>query len=210
VYAYRDFWSIRKDRPGTRQTGTGTRSSCHCVCATPARLNVSHPNLQVIQGDVANADSVRNAIKGQDAVLSALGAASPFKFDSVVVEGMSHIVRAMDQEGVKRLIYMSVAGVHESRDGVGFAIKYIAPMLLRTEIAGHTARENIIRQSTLDWTILHPTTLINGPHTGTYKSGVNISSKGFVVKISRADVADFMLKQLTDMQYLRTAPRVMY
>ncbi|HLF65083.1 MAG TPA: SDR family oxidoreductase [Saprospiraceae bacterium] len=177
---------------------------------TPARLNVSHPNLQILQGDVANAESVRNAIKGQDAVLSALGAASPFKYDPIVVEGVRHLVQAMEQENVKRFIYMSFAGVAEKRDGVGFVIKYVAPKLLRTEIAGHTAREHIIRQSSLDWTIVHPTTLTTGPHTQEYKSGENVASKGFVVKIARADVADFMLKQLTDRQYVRKTPRVMY
>lgn len=184
----------------------------HLVTAfvrTPSRLNVSHTNLYVTQGDVTDAVSVQKAIKGQDAVLSTLGHSSPFKYDPDVVKGMQHIVDAMEQEGMKRLIYMSFAGVSEKRDGVGFVIKYIAPKLLRTEIAGHTARENIIRQSTLDWTIVHPTTLTNGPHSGTYKSGVEVSSKGFVITISRADVADFMLKQLTDHQYLRQTPRVM-
>lgn len=177
---------------------------------TPSKLSVSHPNLQIVQGDIADAVAVRNAIKGKDAALSALGASNPFKYDPVVVEGMKHIVSALEEEGVKRLVYMSVAGVHEHRDGVGFVIKYIAPILLKSEIAGHTQREDIIRSSTLAWTIVHPTTLTDGPHTGQYKGGVNIASGGFVVKISRADVADFMLKQLTDNQFVQKAPRVMY
>src|SRR5687768_16562135 len=117
---------------------------------TPLKLKIQHVNLNVVQGDVADFQAVDSAIKGHDAVLSVLGASSPFAYDHTIVEGMSNIVNAMEAHRVRRLVYMSFVGVMESRDTAGFVIKYIAPKLLATEIKGHEIRERRIRDSALD------------------------------------------------------------
>lgn len=185
----------------------------HIVTAftrNPLKLKIAHPNLRFIKGDIIDYQIVEDAIKEQDAVLSALGAASPFKFDQSVVDGMKNIIRAMEVRGVIRLIYMSAILVKETRNNAGFIVRYIAPKLLSTEIAGHEAREKMIRQSNLRWTIVRPCTLTNGKHLALFRSGENISSGGFTVMISRADVADFMLRQLNDDKFVRRMPSVMY
>jgi putative NADH-flavin reductase len=185
----------------------------HLVTAfvrNPSKLKITHKNLKVIQGDIINYQLVDQSVKGQDAVLSALGAASPFKYDQSVVDGVYNIIKTMEINGINRFIYMSFIGVKESRNAAGFVIKYIAPLLLSTEISGHEARENMITQSQLQWTIVRPPTLKNGNHLMQFRSGEDITSKGFTVTISRADVADFMLQQLTDTKFLRKLPRVMY
>ncbi len=176
----------------------------------PSKLKITHGNLKVIQGDITDYQSVTDAVIGKDAVLSALGASSPFKFDQSVVDGTKNIITAMETNEISRFIYMSFAGVKESRHTAGFIIKHIAPKLLSTEIAGHEARESMIRQSRLNWTIVRAVTLANGKHSGQYRSGVAINAKGFPVIISRADVADFMLQQVTDNTFSRKAPSVMY
>jgi putative NADH-flavin reductase len=176
----------------------------------PSKLPVRHDNLNVFQGDVIHYQLVEDAVKGKDVVFSALGASSPFKYDPTIIEGMGHIIRAMETHNVERLIYMSFVGVKESRHTAGFIIKYIAPRLLSTEIAGHEAREKIIKESKLNWTIVRPSTLTNGKHTGRFRGGEDVTSGGIAVTISRADVADFMLRQLTDKTYLRKTPSVMY
>ena len=185
----------------------------HLVAAfvrNPSKLKITHPNLKVIQGDIVNYKIVEEAVKQQDAVLSALGAASPFKFDQSVVDGMANIIKAMEAKGITRLIYMSAILVKETRNNAGFVIRYIAPKLLSTEIAGHEARESMIKQSKLQWTIVRPCTLTNGKHLAQFRSGENVSSSGFTVMISRADVADFMLRQLNDNEFVRKTPSVMY
>ena len=185
----------------------------HIVTAfvrNPSKLKIKHDNLIVIQGDVIHYPLVENAVKGQDAVLSALGASSPFKYDQSVVDGANNIIKAMETNNVSRFIYMSFVGVKESRHTAGFVIKYIAPKLLSTEVAGHEAREKLIKQSQLKWTIVRAPTLSNGKHIAQFRSGEEISSKGFTVMISRADVADFMLRQLTDTTFIRRTPSVMY
>ncbi len=177
---------------------------------SPSKLKITHDKLKVIQGDVINYKLVESAVKGHDAVLSALGASSPFKYDTSIVDGTSNIIKAMEINNVNRFIYMSFVGVKESRNTAGIVIKYIAPKLLSTEVAGHEAREKMIKQSQLKWTIVRAPTLTNGKHLAQFRSGEEITSKGFTVMISRADVADFMLRQLNDNNFVRKTPSVMY
>ena len=176
----------------------------------PDKIKMQHPNLKIVQGNVIDYEKVEEAIKGQDAVLSALGASSPFKFDQSVVDGTANIIKAMQAQHVDRLIYMSFIGVKESRKAGGFVIKYIAPTILSTEISGHEAREKMVVQSPLQWTIVRPATLTNGKQKGNYRSGEEIASKGFTATISRADVANFMLQVLNDKKYLQKKPGIMY
>ena len=109
------------------------------------------------------------------------------------------------------MIYLSFLGVSGGREQLSFLGRYVvAPLIMRNVVADHEAKENIIRQSNLDWTIVRPPRLTNGPHTGAYRRGPDIKAASVVPMISRADVADFMLRQLDDPTYLRKAPAVMY
>jgi uncharacterized protein YbjT (DUF2867 family) len=175
----------------------------------PAKLPVQHPLLTVVQGDVRDNKAVEQAVKGQDAVLCALGANSPFTYDQAVVDGMVNIIKAMESAYVKRLIYLSFVGVQESRKDAGFFISHLAPYILRTEIKGHETREQMIRRSSLQWTIVQAPKLTNGAGTKNYRHGTTITSGSFITAIDRADVADFMLQQLTDDTYVRKAARIM-
>lgn len=177
---------------------------------TPSKLTVVHVNLKVFEGDVTNYQLVEEAVKGHDAVFSTLGAANPFKYDQSVVDGLSNIVKAMEVTDVRRLIYMSAINVKDSRKNAGLLIRVMGTTLLRTETAGHEAREKIIRQTGLDWTLVRSAGLSDGKHTGNYRHGEDVSAKGIAAGISRADVADFLLRQLTDLSYLRKTPMVMY
>jgi putative NADH-flavin reductase len=185
----------------------------HVVTAfvrTPLKLKIQHENLNVVQGNVADLQAVDTTIKGHDAVISVLGASSPFRYDHAIVEGLNNIVNAMEAHRVHRLVYMSFVGVKDSRNTGGFVIKYIAPKLLSTEIKGHEIREKRIRDSALEWTIVRAPTLTNGKHIGYFRIAEGIKTDGFTVTISRADVADAMLRQLTSQTFLRKTPSVMY
>lgn len=175
----------------------------------PAKLTLKHDQLTVIRGNVSDSQAVRKAVEGHNVVLSALGANSPFTFDPVVVDGLATIIRAMESVGINRLIYLSFVGVSESRNDAGLLIRYVAPKLLRTEIAGHEARETVIRQSRLNWTIVRAPMLTNGPLTKTYRSGETLCSNALAVRLSRADTAHFMLQQLTDTRFVGQAVRIM-
>ena len=144
-------------------------------------------------------------------MLCALGAATPLKRDPILVSGIENIVRAMERGGPRRLIYLSFLGVHGGRGQLSLLGRYVvAPLILRNIVADHEAKEHTITQSSLDWTIIRPPRLTNGPHTATYWHGRDIKAASVVPMISRADVADFMLRQLGSPVYLRKAPAVMY
>src|SRR5262245_26830270 len=140
-----------------------------------ARLTVRSPDLHVVQGTVTNVATVERAIEGQEAVLCALGAATPLRRDSTLITGVQHIVDAMSRIGTRRLVYLSFLGVREGRPQLSVVGRTIvARLLLRNVVADHEAKERIIQQSQLDWIIVRPARLTNGPRRGRYRHGVDI------------------------------------
>jgi putative NADH-flavin reductase len=175
----------------------------------PQKLDIHSSNLTIVRGELDDQQLITQTTEGQDAVLSALGSSSMFKYDKAVVTGVKTIVNAMERKKVGRFIYLSFAGVSESRNKAGFVIKYIAPMLLSTEIARHEDAEKAIKKSTLNWTIVRPPTLTNGRPAVHFRAGENIYKRGLIGSISRADVADFMIRQLTDESFVRKKPLIL-
>lgn len=185
----------------------------HAVTAfarDPSRLDVGHANLEIVQGDVMDFASVEGAVRGQEAVLSALGAPASQR-DSVRSDGTQNIIRAMKGAGVRRFVCMTTLGMGDSRDLLPFHYKYfIVPLVLRHAFADSEIQEDRIKKSHLDWTIVRPAALTDGDRTGAYRHGFPTGEKGLKIKVSRADVADFMLEQLADDTYLRKTPGVSY
>jgi putative NADH-flavin reductase len=175
----------------------------------PARLTVGGQRLRVVQGDVGDAAAVAGAVKGQDAVISALGVSRPLHADPVVVDGIRHMLHAMDEQGVARLVYLSFIGVRDSRSAAGPLIRFVARFPLRHEIADHETKEALIRASHCDWTIVRAPKLSNGEATGRFREGEDIAARSFFPVLSRADVAAFMVRQLRDRTYVRRAPRIL-
>ena len=166
--------------------------------------------MKLVQGDVKDYASVERAMAGQDAVLSALGVSTPLKRDPIVIDGVRNIVKAMEKTNVKRLVYLSFLGVKESREDAGFLMNHIVARIVHNEITDHEEKERLITSSRLAWTIVRPPKLTNGPLTNTYRNGEDIKPKSFIPTLSRADVADFMLRQLADNAFVRKAARVMH
>ena len=175
----------------------------------PAKLGLNHPHLRTAQGDVGNAERVNTVVAGHNAVVSALGVGKPLNPDPVVVTGIRNIVAAMERHSVRRLVYQSFIGVSESRTAAGFMLRYVARFPLRHEIADHETKEKIVRASKLDWTIVRPPKLTNGTATGAYRVGEDIVSSSFLPTLARADVAAFMVKQVSDPTFTRKSPRLL-
>jgi putative NADH-flavin reductase len=174
----------------------------------PAKLDIKHANLKIAQGNVMDFTSVEEAVQGQDAVLCAIGAG---RNGTIRSEGTRHIIRAMEKAGVRRLICQTTLGVGNSWGNLNFFWKYIMfGFLLRQAYADHVKQENYIKQSHLDWTIVRPGAFIDGNRTNNYRHGFPGTDKTTKLKISRTDVADFMLKQLTDDLYLHKTPGLSY
>ena len=185
----------------------------HTVTAfvrNPAKLGLTHPQLQTATGDVLDAAAVRRAMPGHDAVLSTLGA-PPAERQPVRSVGTENIMQAMQEAGIRRFVCLTTLGMGDSRPALPWLYKYIlVPLLLREAFADSERQEARIRRSQLDWTIARPGTLTDGPRTGQYQQGFLPTVKGLKMKISRADVADFMLRQLADASQLTKAVSLSY
>jgi len=174
----------------------------------PSKLETKHPSLEIFEGDVMDSALVDRAVVGHDAVLVALGAGIKGKVRST---GTHNIIQAMQRNGVRRLVCLSTLGVGDSRVHMNFYWKYIMfGMLLRGAFADHVSQEEHVIRSELDWTIVRPAAYTDGEHTGNYRHGFPATAKELKLKISRADVADFVLTQLADDSYVHMTPGVSY
>ncbi|MEM8642277.1 MAG: SDR family oxidoreductase [Cyanobacteria bacterium P01_G01_bin.54] len=177
---------------------------------TPAKLTLQHPNLSLVQGDVLDPHAVEPAVQGQDAVVCILGAGKQLS-GTVRSAGTKQIIDAMEKTGVHRLICQSTIGVGESWGSLNFYWKYIMfSFILRKVFADHERQEQYVRQSSLDWTIVRPGAFVDGDRTGQYRHGFPGTDTTSQLKISCADIADFILKQLSDRSYLHQAPSLSY
>jgi putative NADH-flavin reductase len=120
-----------------------------------------------------------------------------YRKTTTLSDGTTNIVRAMEKLGVRRFVCESSLGIGDSKGQLGFLYNYLLiPVLLRNIFADKEVQEKIVQESKLNWTIVRPAVLTNGKRTGTYRSGFDVADKSIKTKISRADVADFMLGQL--------------
>lgn len=170
--------------------------------------DLKHENLRIVKGDVVNYEDVEKAVEGQEAILSALGSPTLKAGDTTLSEGTKNIIKAMEVNGVNRFICETSLGVGDSYGQPGFFFtKIVVPTILKHAFADKEIQEQIIQASNLDWIIVRPGGLNNKPKTSIYRHGLDKSISG---NISRADVAEFMLKQLKSDEYLRKTPAICY
>jgi putative NADH-flavin reductase len=175
-----------------------------------AKLDIQHPQLGFAQGDVMDASAVEQVIRGQDAVVCVLGAGKQLK-STIRSEGTRQIIQAMEKVGMRRLICLSTLGTGDSWGNLDFYWKYVMfGFILRQVFADHERQEALVRNSNLDWTIVRPGALTDGPLTGQYRHSFPSSDRNIALQISRADVADFILKQLSDQSSLHQTPSLSY
>lgn len=174
------------------------------------RLDIQHPQLRLAEGDVMDAAAVEHALQGQAAVVCVLGAGKKLK-STIRSAGTQQIIQAMEKVGPRRLICLSTLGAGESWSNLDFYWKYVMfGFFLRQVFADHERQEALVRHSNLEWTIVRPGALTDGPLTGHYRYSFPSTDRDIALQISRADVADFILKQLSDQAALYQAPSLSY
>ena len=170
----------------------------------PSKLTVEPTRVRIVTGDATDAAAVDDALEDRDAVLCALGTRSPkslFGCD-LMTASMRALVPSMKRRGVERVIVESALGVGPSADHAPPAVRLALATVLRQVGKDKAEAEEYLRASGLDWTIVYPPSLTNGPATGAFRSGEALQLRG-MPKISRANVAQFMLSQLNDTTYSR-------
>ena len=154
------------------------------------------PNLRVIRGDILDQSSVEEAVRGQEGVCIVIGIPPTRKPVTVFSEGTRNVLDAMKKYGVGRLECVTGIGAGDSRGHGGFLYDCIVqPLLLKTNYADKEKQEDIVRSSGVAWTVVRPGFLTNGPRTGRYRVTTDMSGVR-ARKISRADVADYLLKEM--------------
>ncbi|MEM6843973.1 MAG: SDR family oxidoreductase [Bacteroidota bacterium] len=168
---------------------------------TPSKLNIVHDHLYFVQGNAMQYEDVQAVVTEKDAVLCCLGTRAADK-TMVRAMGTENIVRVMEEENIRRLICQTSLGYGDSASAMPWYMTYIIiPYLLKNAFKDHAEQERIIEQSDLDWTIARPGSLTNGPKTENYRHGFPPATRT-KLRISRADVAHFMLDQIESDGYL--------
>ncbi len=171
-----------------------------------AEKTASFPaDVRQVRGDVLNRESLLEALRGQDAVISSLGSKISFKPITLLSEGTRNIVESMQSAGVRRLICITGIGAGDSKGHGGFLYdKIIQPLLLREVYNDKTRQERVVDSSGLDWTIVRPAQLTNAAARGraAYKAYTTLDGVT-AAKITRADVAEFTVGLLTTSEFLK-------
>ncbi|WP_405595735.1 SDR family oxidoreductase [Streptomyces sp. NBC_01410] len=168
---------------------------------SPEKLPRVDGRLTVLLGDVADEQELATAAVGQDAVLSTMGTGWSLTSD-IVSRTVDALVPAMHDAGVDRLIFLSAFGVNETYAQASLPQRLFYRTMLRKIYPDKGKADRRLLASDLDVTLVYPVTLTNRPFTGTYRVGDHFEFRG-MPKISRADVAHFMLTQLTDPTWSR-------
>lgn len=182
-------------------------ASGHQVTAlvrTTGSLPVTDKRLRIVPGDVRDPSHVAATIAGHDAIMSALGPNQRGPV-SLCGDAIANILAAMPAAGVRRLIALSAYGVADSRHRNLYVRMVWA--LRKEKMVDKERMEALLRRSDVDWTILRPSALANGPQTGRYRLGTDLQMR-ITSRISRADLAEGMLRQLTDATFVRRAPAI--
>jgi len=172
---------------------------------SPEKLGALAERIRVVRGSLPeDSQALATALGGNDAAISALGAGNSLRPNGLIERCMPSIVQAMQASGVRRLIFTSSFGVGATARAVPALPRIFIALFLRRIYADKAAGEEILRRSPLAWTTAHPVTLTHGPRTGRYRAGENLELRGFP-RISRADLASFLLDQVDDERYLGKA-----
>ena len=183
------------------------------VARNPRMIEVEHANLAVVQGDALNFQSVQEAVAGGEVVISTLGSGATFakarKPTTIYSEGFANIVAAMRKHNIRRFIaLLSVGTVDDPYEP--FIHKWMIRPLIRATYDDMRKAENFLAGcDDLGWIVIRPMRLLNTSRTGKYRTAVDVLPLGGV-GISRADLAEFILKQLYTDEHLRSYVTIAY
>lgn len=197
-----------------RQTVLQALNTGHNVTAivrTPGKLTIEHPALEIVQGDVLLSGTLDKPLKNNDIVISVIGNNSLGR-TTLFSQGVENLISAMKRTGTHRAYFISASGLEVNPTHswpVRLATKYILQSLFRNLYADLGRMEKIIKGSNIDWTIVRPPRLLDGPGTGNYRTALDsFLHKGLA--ISRADLAHFIVQNLSNESVVKKRVEIAY
>lgn len=185
------------------------------VLRTPSKLDLKHPNLQLVKGDISDPDSFLPYLENKDAVISAIGVSGGFGKDkptTLYSEGNRNVLREMKKAGVSRAFFISASTLEVSPVVPFFirlVIRFVVQKLLKHMYEDLRRMESIIKKSDANWTIMRPPELTDKPLTGHYRIAINTFLKDGL-KVSRADLAHFMINNIANETTYRSTIEIAY
>jgi putative NADH-flavin reductase len=178
----------------------------HTVTAVsrhPGRLGLQEPALTLVSADVsADGAALGRVMSGHDVVISALGVGKGLRSGGLMARATPGILTAMEQHGVRRLVFVSAFGVGGTAPHAPLVFRFMFRVMLANVYADKAAAEAIIRQSACDWTILAPMLLTSAPPAG-HARLVETEPTSGPWRVSRADVAAAALRCIDDVGTVR-------
>jgi len=177
----------------------------------PAKLTLMHPNLKIVKGDIMHPETFESFLKNQDAIISAVGG----KMDeptTLYSEGNNNLLKAMKKMDINRAFFISASAIEISPVQpfiVRLATKYIVQKLFGWGYADQRVMEKLIKETSINWTIMRPPRLTNKPATGIYRIAINKFLKK-CLSISRADVAGFIVNNITNEKTYKAIIEISY
>jgi putative NADH-flavin reductase len=186
-----------------------TAGGHYVVALVRSKASANLPGAEVIEGDARDEGTLARALNGCDAVVSALGTGMGMREVDLLTVATRALVAAMTRTDVRRLVCISALGVGDSRNHGGFVFdRLFQPLLLGPAYKDKERQEAAIRASSLDWVIVRPAMLTNGAARGRIRATTDLAGVNGG-KIARADVAQFVLEQLTTDTWLRRTPVIL-
>lgn len=178
----------------------------------PEALDVRHDNLQVVEGDVLAPEDVARVVAPGDRVVSALGIGHSTASTTVYSRGTANVLSAMACADVQRLVCLSTCGI--DADAVAapvqrFVTRTVLQRVLRRPYADMAEMESLVRGTGVDWTVVRAARLTDGRRTGRYRVGTAGTLRGSW-SISRADLAEYLLRSLDDPDPVRRTVEIAY
>lgn len=171
---------------------------------SPEKLTVTHPNLKVIKGSAENADDIAKLVAEQDVICDCLGTKNVTKPQTMFSKSAENIAKVIKPEQL--LIAVTGLGAGESKGHCSYLYDNLfQPLILKRQYDDKNRQEKIIKEKIARWIIVRPGFLSNGKHTGQYRAITEFTGK-HGARISRADVADFILSQAKSPTLLGKAP----
>ncbi|MGY5777581.1 SDR family oxidoreductase [Rhizobium sp. LEGMi135b] len=176
-----------------------------------SKLSEFTGKIDVVVGDLQDAAAIAKCVENADAIISALGPNSlKMKGDKPVMHGLSNIIAAMKQSGVRRLIQISTAAYHDPRDRFAFkahAFVLLFKVIVRGAYEDIKATAELIVGSGLDWTLVRIPNLKDAPANGHVDVGWYGKTK-LSMTLSRGNLAKFLVDQVKDQAFVHAAPGI--
>lgn len=181
------------------------------ILRNPANMVLQHENLVTVKGDILNPDSIAAHLENKDAIISAIGKNS-VKQTALYSQGNKNLIELLKTANSKRVFFISASGLEVNPTHsllIRLVTRFVLQKILRHMYADLWKMEAIVKQSGLDWTIMRPPQLTDKPLTGNYRFEINhFLSNG--LKISRADLAHFILHNISNRQIMKATVEVAY